>query len=273
MNYEKDLKLTVLITNTYPYDKYNYINEIIITYYDIIIILTSLYEKNNEKIKNSNLLLIFEILQTCNLIFFKFICSNDCNNGVNFINDEITLNVINFLKELSYRENTLIEFSDHSLASLVNNWDIEKFKMNCPIIILDDTTSGYFEMKTTKSNFLNSSHNKLITIGKLSKSDNITIIFNNTDGTKIYEIVKEEENNIKVLSTGISIEELSIFNLIIKKVPVHSEFKMNKSIIIISLTHWCNLYNITTPLNLPKIISYTKKIYGKSIEDELDLTI
>jgi hypothetical protein len=270
MNYEKDMNLTICITSSTPYDISYDKNTINISYDDLLILTKSLYYLNKNSLNNSNLLLIFENLETSNLVMFKFLCSSDCNNGTNFINGEITLNVIDFLKKISERENTLIEFSDHSLGSLVQNWDKEKLGMNCPIIILDNTTFGSFEMTATKTNFLNSSHNKLITMGQLSDSDDISIKFNNMSGTKIYEIIKEEEYNIKVLSTGISLENTLNIN---EKIPVHSEFKINKSIIIISSTHWCNLDIIETPINLSILRSYTIELYGKSVGDELDLTI
>lgn len=276
MNYEKDINLTVCIMNLLPYDTSYDKNSINITYDDLLILTKSLYDLNKNSLNNSNLLLIFETLQTNNLIMFKFLCSYDCNNGLNFVNEKITLNVINFLKKISERENSIVEFSDHSLESLVKNWDEVKLGIKCPVVILNITTSGLFEMKTVKDNFLNSSHNKLITMGKLSESNDIAIKFNNMNGTKIYEIVDGEENNIKVLSTGITLffDDINVLDNSNKKIrPVHSEFKINKCIIIISSTHWCNLDTVETPINLSILKSYTLETYGNEAIQELDLMI
>jgi len=89
-----------------------------------------------------------------------------------------------------------------------------KLGIKCPIVIFNITTSGLFEMNTVKDNFLNSSHNKLIIMGKLLESNDISIKFNNMNCTKIYEIVDREENNIKVLSTCINFEKLYIRNIL-----------------------------------------------------------
>ena len=284
MNYEKDINLTVCIMNLLPYDISYDKNSINIEYDDLLILTKSLYDLNKNSLNNSNLLLIFETLQTNNLIMFKFLCSSDCNNGLNFINENITLSVIDFLKKISERENSIVEFSDHSLESLVKNWDEVKLGIKCPIIILNITTSGPFQMTTVKDNFLNSSHNKLITMGKLSDSNDISIKFNNMNGTKIYEIVEGEENNIKVLSTGISLflgginvlfdnTNMPLDNTNKKIRPVHSEFKINNCIIIISSTHWCNLDTVETPINLSILKSYTLETYGDEAVKELDVMV
>jgi len=272
MNYETDLSLTVCVTNSLPYDKTysRYDNKI--SYSDILILYTALNESNKDSLKNSNLLLIYDTLETDNLIMFKFLCSSDCNNGDNFLNQDVTIQLINFIKKISERKNTLIEFSDHSLGSFIKNWDQEKYGKKCPIKISDFTISGPFNLSATKDNFLNSSHCKLITMAKLSDSNDISIQFNNMDGTKVYEIIEEEASNIKVLSTGniLKYDFIKRCMINIENTPVHSEFKINEAIIIVSSTHWCNLDTVETPINIDSLRTYTLEMYGDEACDILD---
>jgi uncharacterized protein YqfB (UPF0267 family) len=248
-----------------PFD--NIRTNIKITYQDLHI-LTNALSDDSILLENSNLILIYNIIKSTDnqSIMFKFLCSSDCNEGKNFVNEEITKMVMKFIKIISSRDKTILEFADHSLSSLVKNWDNDLFCVKCPINILDFTICGEFTLKTTKYDLLSSVHNILINIGLLSETEEIVIKFKNMGGTIVYSIADDNTNiNVRVLSRGNSSGKVDIFNINSNNTdthPVHSEFKLDKCTISISITHWSNLELIETPISLPELRRLTTEIYG-----------
>jgi len=300
----EELKKTCIIgiTTNYPYDSSEFMNNNELCYktisytefeelYNLINtnLLKSGIEHEKEPVSepkllstNINLMYINECFKSSDIkLIFRFLCSSDCANGELFVNKQITSIVFKFIKLISERE-CLIEFSDHSMCSFFTNWDNEQMGMDKPIEILKFTHSGEFKMFGKKSDFENSSHPTLKQIGDMSSDENIEIIFNNMDGTKVYKILNS--NIIKLLSTGNQLinrkQDNGIYNFsnrdcdiseeLYLTVPVHTEFNYNKAKIILSATHWCNLDTVNTPIDIPKLKRYCTENFGYVATQELE---
>jgi hypothetical protein len=224
-------------------------------------------------------------------IIFRFLCSPECRDGINFVDTKTTEDVYNFIKLVTSKRSVLIEVGDHSMASVFNNWSEEVMGMPSPIVIEKKTTHGLFKMTATKENFLNSAHPTLKQIGDMSASDNIEISFNNMGGTKIFSVVESVADlcGLKVVSTGISCEpefpfrrfgedklnaESDKFDFQQKQImPVHCEFNYGMGKFVVSATHWCNLDQVDTPIDLPKLRRYCTDVLGREATANFDYSI
>ena len=263
----------VRITNTQsPYDTSCDIDDMRISYNGIKQ-LNMLLGNNTEEVTtpktvfNLRVSMIYEQLKDHNIKFvFRFLCSSDCASGKFFIDHSTTENINTFVKKISTRPNTIIEFSDHSMAAFFNNWDENLFLHKCPILISRKSTCGSFEMVSTKENLILSKSDKLNKIGDLSDSEQINITFQNMQDTKIFTINQESTIIVKILSTGISKED---FQEQIEQ-PVHAEFQLNNAYVIISSTHWCNLEKVETPVSIPRLRKYLTETQGEEACRDFD---
>ena len=220
-------------------------------------------ENEREIISNINLLFIKECLKKENIkIIVRFLCSCDCNNGSLFVDLNTTELVFKFLELLSERD-TIIELSDHSISSVINNWDKYIKDIPKPIEMSRETCHGSFKMYGKKEDFENSEHPTLKMIGILAEN-NIEINFNNMSGTKIFIIINP---NVKLISKGYQINSFDNYQ---REIPVHCEFYRKKSKYIISSTHWCNLTEVENKVNLKNVREYVKNFYGENTASKLD---
>jgi hypothetical protein len=165
---------------------------------------------------------------------------------INTINSLISGNI------LFMTNNCLIVNEDYNFSSdLINMYNLENLNNN-------DTIS--YQLAHEDRYIILTNINSVVKHTCLSYND-------------LFDVVK---NNIKVLSTGITTfsDNINVSDNTNKKIrPVHSEFKINNCIIIISSTHWCNLDTIETPINLSILKSYTLETYGDEAVQELDLMV
>jgi hypothetical protein len=245
-------------------------------------LLTDLLEKANslDKTYDMNMLYVSDCFSDPNIeIIFRFLCSPECHDGLNFVSKQITDEVYKFIKFVTSKRPVLIEVSDHSMASIFNNWSENLMAMPSPIVIDKETTHGLFKMEAKKDVFLSSTHPTLKQIGDMSASDDIEISFHNMGGTKIFSVVDSvaELCNLKVLSTGMSCENVRLFGKIGEKddkdqdstkdttkkvMPVHCEFDYGMGKFVVSATHWCNLNEVDTPIDLPTLRRYCTDVLG-----------
>ena len=274
-------KCVCAIVSNCPYDSSVFPNNET-TYYTTVSYgnltdLTDLLSGNNSSgITAINMLYVANCFTNPDMqMIFRFMCSPDCKDGVDFIDDKTTDNVYKFVKIATSR-NSIIEVSDHSMASFFNNWNDTTMEMTKPIEIRKRTTSGPFKMTGTKELFMSSCHPTLKQIGDMSATDAIEITFNNMGGTKIFDVIESAKpEDLKVISHGYEIERMFRHNLREveqekqvpeevkqEKMPVHCEFKYRMGTIVVSATHWCNLNQVETPIDLDKLRRYCTETLG-----------
>ena len=177
-------------------------------------------------------------------VFFDIKCSSDCHSGSNFGDDEMTLSIFKMVNTMT-RLGCNIVVGDHSMASLFNNWDKYRMDFLSPIEVMTETTSGHYKMSGNKSDFQSSDYPILKNLGDMSADEKIEIEFENMSGTKIYKISEGTTVPVKIISKGgKGIEHNEI---------VHSEFAYRNGKIIISATHWCNLTNMKSEVNVEEM--------------------
>ncbi len=250
------------ITNSNPYDSSELPNDAT-TYYSNInyFQLEELYTilKNNSETDN----MVYKTIQTYikdrkTQVFFDFKCSSDCHSGQHFINDKTNLLVYKFINTMT-RLGCNIVVGDHSMASLFNNWDRFRMDFKSPIQIKSETTDGPFKMTSSKEDLLNSCHPILKNLGDMSSENTVDIEFSNMSGTKIFSIKSENKIEVKIISKG----KPCGFREIQEEQPVHCEFTYRNGKIIVSATHWCNLTNVNSKVDVEKVREqYTQK-YGE----------
>ncbi len=184
-------------------------------------------------------------------VFFDFKCSGDCHDGKNFVDNDTTLLVYKLVNTMT-RLGCNIVVGDHSMASLFNNWD--NYKMDCksPISVCRETTNGHYKMSGLKSDFITSDYPVLKNLGKMSAQENVEIEFENMSGTKIYKVNDESEmkDKVKIISKGNPVRDENVEK---DSQIVHSEFPYRNGKIIISATHWCNLTEVKSDVNLDEV--------------------
>jgi hypothetical protein len=125
----------------------------------------------------------------------------------------------------------------------------------CPIEISIETTQGDYKMTGKKSNLEGSCYPILKNLGKMSAEENVEIEFENMPGTKIYKIKDGTTTSVKILSKGgkrgTEMNEI-----------VHSEFDYRNGKIIISATHWCNLTEVNTKVDMVELSRQCTVRYG-----------
>lgn len=303
------------ITSSNPYDRYVFVNNSTtfyakITYSELIILYdlidlatkktnTTTYDEKESETStsiNMNMLHIINCFKDPSVkIIFRFLCSQDCHDGLKFIDNQTTYKIYDFVKLVTRRNCVIIEVSDHSMGSFFNNWNNEYMGKINPIKILPITHSGSFKMYGGKNDFINSTHPTLKQIGNLSSDEQVEITFNNMGGTKVYKIL---DPNVKLISKGIQIKEKFKFDLgktieikslkplnlmeqlepfesleVYDEVPVHCEFDYQEGKIVISATHWCNLDSVESPVDLPTLRRYCTNSLGIDATVDLENTL
>ena len=275
------------ISSNHPYDSSKFVNNDTtfyrqISYSQLAELLKAIRDINTSQRPtpspiNQNIIFITECYKQSEIkMIFRFLCSSDCVDGKQFI-DTITNNLVyEFVNVVCEHPKCLIEFSDHSLGSFVENWNIDLMGgLSCPIGIKPYRHSGKFTMKGKKSDFVNSAHPTLKQIGDMAGEEDVVITFINMGGTKVYEILNK--NIVKLISTGNQLEydfmSIHIPNNnreIYSTVPVHTEFNYKKGIIVLSSTHWCNLDSVETSIDIPTLRRYCTDSLGIKETEKLD---
>lgn len=207
-------------------------------------------------------------------VFFDFKCSPDCRSGESFINDHTTLLVFKVINTMT-RLGCNIVVGDHSMASLFNNWNKHRMDFQTPIEVSQEHTSGPYKMSGMKSAFQKSEYPILKNLGDMSSDEKVEIEFENMSGTKIYSIKKDTLIPVEILSRGKSItrgnEESDMDQI------VHSEFPYRNGKIIISATHWCNLTNVNSDVNVNDMREKYLSQFGveetQQFEEEYDAAV
>ena len=280
-------KCVIGICDFTPYDTSVFVNNET-TYYSRITYnqmhkLSEYLTANFQEVKELNLQQIINFIKTTNtLVMFRFLCSRDCENGKHFLNSECTRRVFSFLKIITSQSNkVLVEFSDHSMGALFKNWDAEFMGIVSPIIISHKETNGLFKLQATKQSLINSCHPTLQQIGQMSQDEVITITFNNMMGTKVFSI-RDGAENVKILSKGYEMETPSIGRYIFnqnKEKPaneehiVQCEFPYQNGMVIVSSTHWCNLENVESNIDIETMRKYYKETYGNNACYAIDVEL
>lgn len=273
------------ISSNHPYDTSKFVNNDTtfyrqISYSQLAELLKGICDINTSTSPtsiNQNIIFITECYKQYKIkMIFRFLCSPDCVDGNQFI-DTITNNLVyEFVNVVCEHPECLIEFSDHSLGSFVENWNIDLMGgLSCPIGIKPYRHSGKFTMKGKKSDFVNSTHPTLKQIGDMAGEEDVVITFINMGGTKVYEILNK--NIVKLISTGNQLEydfmSIHIPNNnreIYSTVPVHTEFNYKKGIIVLSSTHWCNLDSVETSIDISTLRRYCTDSLGIKETEKLD---
>lgn len=187
-------------------------------------------------------------------VFFDIKCSSDCHSGNHFGDDATTLSIFKMVNTMTLLGCNIV-VGDHSMGSLFNNWDKHQMDFASPIEISKETTSGSYKMSGIKSDFQSSDYPILKNLGDISADEKIEIEFENMGGTKIYKIKEDTTVPVKVISKGgkRDFEENEI---------VHSEFTYRNGKIIISATHWCNLTNMKTEVNMEEMTRQYETQFG-----------
>ena len=140
------------ITSNHPYDTSIFVNNSTtfytkITYFELIKLynlidldtkesFSNKYDLNqidlNESVTNiptnMNIIYVVDCFKNPSIkMIFRFLCSPDCHDGLNFIDQETTNKIYDFVK-LVTRRNCIIEVSDHSMGSFFRNWDNESLR-------------------------------------------------------------------------------------------------------------------------------------------------
>jgi hypothetical protein len=283
----------IKITNNTPFDKSDFLNNdntfsACINYNQLLTLyncLCSLDESEQTQTTSMSILYIIECYKNLDIfLMFRLLCSSDCYSGDQFINTKYTELVFNFIKLVSNRSNTVIEVSDHSAGSLFNNWTIENMDIESPIQVLPQTNGGTFKMSGLKADFVSSKHPTLIQIGNMSSEDNIEITFENMGGTLMFKLpdMQNTQTNVRIISSGYPVQsqrqigrlmtrvsEEDNNNQLYESLPVHFEFDYNLITIVCSATHWCNLENVETKIDIPTLRRYYTETYGEEAQQEL----
>lgn len=195
-------------------------------------------------------------------VFFDIKCSSDCHSGSNFGDDETTLSIFKMVNTMT-RLGCNIVVGDHSMASLFNNWDKYRMDFLSPIEVMTETTEGPYKMSGNKIDFQSSDYPILKNLGDMSAEEKIEIEFRNMSGTKIYKISEGTTVPVKIISKGgKGMEQNEI---------VHSEFAYRNGKIIISATHWCNLTEMKSEVNVEEMTRQYATQFG--IEECAKMTV
>ncbi len=220
-------------------------------------------ESENQIFKN----IVHHIKDRDTIVFFDFKCCSDCQAGATFLDEDKTLTVFKMINTLT-RKHCNIVVGDHSMASLFNHWDRHKMDFKSPIKIHDETTSGPFRMTGKKEDFMASDYPVLKNLGDLSADNKIQIQFENMGGTKVFSINRDVKVDVKVISKGIPLSGRSHDQ---KENPVHCEFNYRKGKIIVSQTHWCNLTNVNSNVDVHKIRREFSTQYGEDCANQFEV--
>jgi len=277
---------------------------------------------------------------------FRFLCSADCCDGLAIKNLTFTNIIHDFINNVTSK-GCNIELSDHSLAAVVNTWNKDKYGIECPFIISNNTTYGNYSMIALKVDLINSGHQILKIVGQLSDSDTVNIKFANMIGTKIYLVNTKSSIPIQILSKGKKNKDNplerqeqqqehqlnmnlfktkeTILNPILNNLNleadiqinqsmdfiesaksdkniknfldiqhhglkkndyisnftlddpnldlVHTIFKLNNATVYCSATHWCNLLEVESDVNMDTLRTMTQTYCGEDALDNLNTTI
>ncbi len=205
--------------------------------------------KNNQRTNNMVYKTVDEYVKGKKAkVFFEFKCSGDCHNGENFVDDATTLLVFKVVNVMT-RLGCNIVVGDHSMASLFNRWDGYRMDCKSPIQVSGETTNGPYKMRSTKSVLQRSDYPLLKNLGDMSGEENVEIEFENMSGTKIYSIKESSGVAVEIISRGKSkMRREEDMNEI-----VHSEFVYRNGKIIISATHWCNLTEVNSEMDIGEV--------------------
>ncbi len=257
----------VSITNSSPYDTSELPNNSN-TYYTNINYrqLTELYKILKTDSETDNMLYknIYNYVNDRKTkVFFDFKCSSDCHSGSDFLDKNTTLTVFKLINTMT-RKGCNIVVGDHSMGALFNNWDAYKMDFKSPIIISRETTSGHFSMTGNKEDFINSDHPILKDLGDMSSSETVNIDFQNMGGTKIFSVKPNAKEHVKIISKGRSHDNRDL------EQPVHCEFKYRNGMIIVSATHWCNLTNVNSQVDVEKVREQYTQRYGEMARQQFE---
>lgn len=201
------------------------------------------------------------------MVFFDFKCCSECHSGSHFVNTDKTLTVYKMINVLTRKHCNFI-VGDHSMGALFNNWNQHRMDFPSPITIEPETTGGRYSMNANKTDFMNSIHPILKNLGDLSSDEKIKIEFENMGGTKIYTVNPETKVEVKVLSKGKPLDGRREGH---KEKPVHCEFKYRKGKIIVSATHWCNLTEVNSKVDVNKIRREFTTQYGEECANDFEV--
>lgn len=252
-NVEPEQICVISITNCHPYDISELKNNAYTFYTNINYKqLEELYHviRHNKETNNNTYNIIKKyITEKSAKVFFDFKCSSDCQSGSNFVDNETTLLVFKVVNSMT-RMGCNIVVGDHSMASLFNNWNSYRMDFPSPIKVCTETTDGPYKMYGAKNDFVNSDYPILKNLGSMSANDKVEIDFSNMSGTKIYKINESENGIVKVqiISKGYPARMG-----VVSEQVVHSEFVYRKGKIIISATHWCNLTEVNSDVNIDEV--------------------
>lgn len=267
-NVEPEQICIISIMNSYPYDTSELKNNAYTFYTNINYFqLKELYDviRHNKETKSNTYNMIKKyITEKSAKVFFDFKCSGDCHTGDKFVDNDTTLLVFKVVNSMT-RLGCNIVVGDHSMASLFNNWNSYRMDFPSPITVSMETTDGAYKMYGEKNDFVNSDYPILKNLGVMSANDKVEIDFSNMIGTKIYQ-VNESKNcpvHVQIISKGYpsrkGIEGIEGNN---PEQIVHSEFVYRKGKIIISATHWCNLTEVQSDVNMNEVRKQYTKQFG-----------
>ncbi len=203
-------------------------------------------------------------------VFFDFKCSSDCHSGTHFVDSNTTLLVFKLINTMT-RKGCDIVVGDHSMGALFNNWDKYRMDYKSPITICDQTTDGPFKMTGLKQDFINSDHPILKDLGDMSSSDSVDIEFVNMSGTKIFSVKPESAVRVQIISKGKPLGSRSLRDINTEQEqPVHCEFKYRNGMIIVSSTHWCNLTNVNSQVDVEKVREQYTQRYGAMARQQFE---
>lgn len=271
-NVEPEQICVISITNRHPYDISEFKNNAYTFYTNINYKqLEELYHviRHNKETKNNTYNIIKKyITEKSAKVFFDFKCSSDCHSGEKFIDNDTTLLVFKVVNSMT-RMGCNIVVGDHSMASLFNNWNNYRMDFPSPITVSRETTEGPYKMYGAKNDFVNSDYPILKNLGTMSATDRVEIDFSNMSGTKIYQ-VNESKNgivNVQIISKGYSLRR----NMNDPEQIVHSEFVYRKGKIIISATHWCNLTEVNSDVNIDEVRKQYTAQFGAEESAEFEV--
>lgn len=266
----------ISISNSHPFDTSELKNNAYTFYTNITYEqLKELYHviRHNAKSKNNTYNIIKKyITEKSAKVFFDFKCSGDCHSGVKFIDNDTTLLVFKVVNSMT-RLGCNIVVGDHSMASLFNNWNSYRMDFPSPITVCTQTTEGLYKMYGLKNDFVNSDYPILTNLGTMSANDKVEINFSNMNETKIYKVnddssrleSKNEYVHVKIISKGYSVQRSINENG--PEQIVHSEFAYRKGKIIISATHWCNLTEVISDVNIDEVQKQYMIQFGEKESD------
>ncbi len=274
---ESEQICVISITNRHPYDISEFKNNAYTFYTNINYKqLKELYHviRHISETKNNTYNIIKKyITEKSAKVFFDFKCSGDCHIGEKFIDNDTTLLVFKVVNSMT-RMGCNIVVGDHSMASLFNNWNSYRMDFPSPITVSRETTEGPYKMYGSKNDFVNSDYPILKNLGAMSATDRVEIDFSNMSGTKIYQVNESKNDlvNVQIISKGYPLRRNMKENDI--EQVVHSEFVYRKGKIIISATHWCNLTEVNSDVNIDEVRKQYSAQFGaeESAEFEVEYT-